>query len=296
MLFINIDVSELQDLMDLGGVAESEMAAAARDLAAATRGKIVELAQERLHTRRSQYIDALSMFQMDENTFVVNLDASARWIEDGMQEHNMLDDLLKSKSAKRAKDGSMYVVVPFQLNKPKQQLTPAQQSLIATVKKEMAKVGATPNKLEMGADGKPKLGLVRSLDITKGPMSTPSKPIGRGIGTTAVGPTGVPLLKGVRVYQKEMKDKDGNTKTGRFVMTFRVASSKHKSGPPPSTMTGAWRKKMGDKLAPGNSQARWDHPGLPAMNLMDEGLKWALDQWESKIAPSILAKIVAKIS
>jgi hypothetical protein len=30
-------------------------------------------------------------------------------------------------------------------------------------------------------------------------------------------------------------------------------------------------------------------------NLMDEAMKWALEQWEQKIAPSILAKITAEI-
>lgn len=277
MLFVNVDVSELQGFGEMDEVVEKELEDAARALTAATHGKLIELANQKLHTRRQQYIDAVSMFQLDKSTFVVNLDANARWIEDGMPEHDMLENLLKSKSAKRAKDGSAYVVVPFQHNKATR--TPAQNSLLATIKKEMASIGKdfpggtiTPNKLERGPDGTPKLGLVGTMDIKDAPLSTNRLRIGRGpLGRVAQGATGgIPLLKGVRVYQREFKDKKGETKVGRFVMTFRVASSKHK----------------GEK---------WQHPGLEPTNLMDEALKWALSTWSEKIAPSILAKITASI-
>lgn len=272
MFFINVDFSALDDLLDIGTAAEGAMKQAANDLTAATRAKIVELANEKLHTRRAQFIEGLSHFQVDETTWVVNLDAKARWIDEGMKEHSMLDDLLKSKKAKRSKDGSTYVVVPFQHNKAKQNLTPGQQMLLNTIKKELAKVGTTPNQIETNGRGEVKLGLVRSLDITKAPVSTPRRRIGAGpTGQVAQGPTGIPILKGVRVYQKEFKNKAGETKVGRFVMTFRTASS-----------------KMGPD--------RWRHPGLPPTNLLEEGVKWALEQWESKIAPQVLARLTAKLS
>ena len=153
MFYINLDTSDLTDLLALPDIAEAEMQAAAANLTAATKAKLVELANERLHSRRGMYLDSLSHFQLDDTTWVVNLDKSARWIDDGMPEHDMLDDLLKSKKAKRAKDGSTYLVVPFQHNKGRQNMTPAQQSLLNTVKQEMSKVGETPTKLAMGAGG-----------------------------------------------------------------------------------------------------------------------------------------------
>lgn len=280
MIYLNIDVSELTNLLDMEEAVNDELKSAARALTLATHGKLIELAQERLHSRRQPYIDAVSMFQLDETTFVVNLDASARWIEDGMSQHNLLESLLKSKKAKRAADGSMYLTVPFQLNKPKNQQTPAQQSLLATVKKELAALGSefpggtvTPNKIEVKADGTPKLGLVRSLDITKAPISTQALRIGRGpMGQVAQGATGgIPILRGVRIYQKEFKDKAGDTKVGRFVMTFRTASSKQKGG------------------------GKWQHPGIDAVNLMDEAMTWAMSTWSQKIAPAVLAKITASL-
>lgn len=280
MFYLNIDASEILGAGDMEDAAEKELKQAARALTAATHGKLIELANQKLHTRRQPYIDAVSMFQMDETTFVVNLDASARWIEDGMPEHDMLENLLKSRKVKRAKDGSAYLVVPFQHNRAKSSMTPAQQSLLATIKKELASLGSefpggtiTPNKLEMKADGTPKLGLVRTMDITKAPVSTQALRIGRGPeGQVAQGATGgIPILKGVRVYQKEFQNKAGETKVGRFVMTFRVASSKHKGG------------------------GKWQHPGLEATNLMDEAMKWATETWSSKIAPNLLSKITASI-
>jgi hypothetical protein len=292
MFFIDLDLGPLQDILDLGDVAQGELARAAADLTAQTKGKVTEIANEKLHSRRGMYLDALSHFQVDENTWVVNLDKKARWIDDGMRERNMLESLLKSKKAKRAKDGSTYVVVPFQHNQTKQNMTPAQQSLLNTIKTELAKVDATPTKIETNADGSPKMGLVRSLDIINKPPSTARSPLGRGIGGVAQGPTGIPLLQGVRVYQNEIKKPDGTKGVGRFVMTFRVASSKHKDQIGRGT-TEAWRKKN-----PGKSggQARWQHPGVEATNIMEEGLRWALDRWEQKIAPALMARIVAKLS
>jgi hypothetical protein len=274
LFYVNLDLGDLEDLVDLGDVADGEMQRAAANLTAQTRGKITgagqgEAAQPAQHVHRR-----LSHFQVDENTWVVNLDKSARWIDEGMPEHNMLEKLLKSKKAKTAKDGTKYVIVPFQHNRTKQDMTPAQQSLLNTIKNELAKVGSTPNKIEMKADGTPQLGLVRSLDISQKPKSTRKLKIGAGpFGSAAQGPTGIPLLKGVQVYQKEIQKADGSKGVGRFVMTFRVASQKHKDQP-----------------------GRWAHPGTEATNLMEEGMRWALDTWSSKIAPEIMARIVAKIT
>jgi hypothetical protein len=85
-------------------------------------------------------------------------------------------------------------------------MTPAQQSLLNTIKNELAKVGATPNKIEMKADGTPKLGLVRSLDIMSKPPSTrAAQDRTGGIGGVAQGPTGIPLLKGVRSTRRRSR-------------------------------------------------------------------------------------------
>ena len=156
MFFINCDASELEDVLAIDEVADKAMAKATADLAAATHAKLAELATERLHTRRRTYLDALSIFQADDGVWVIDLDASALWVENGMNSHSMLEDLLKSPKAKRAADGSTYLSVPFIHNKGKQEMTPAQQKLTDTIKKELAKVGAGLNKLENDSSGNPK--------------------------------------------------------------------------------------------------------------------------------------------
>lgn len=273
MIHVDIDISAIEALEDLPEAAVAEARRMIPTLTAQVHGKVIELAQQRLHTRRGMYLKGLSQFEIDKDTWCVNLDASVRWIDDGLDPHSMLEDLLASPKAKRSKDGGKYVVVPFQHNKPKQNLTPAQQSLLATVKKELAKVGATPNKIETDRDGNPKLGLVRSLDITRAPKSTRRLPIGAGPwGSVAQGPTGIPLLQGVRIYQKKLKGEDGEERTGRFVMTFRTASDKHK-----------------------DQEGRWYHPGLEATNLMDEAAKWAVGVWEREIGPELIRRILVSV-
>lgn len=281
MLYINVDCGDLDDLLDIGEAATSAMEKAVRNLTAATHAKAVELAGQKLHTRRGMFVDALSIFQVDEGTFVVNLDKGAVWIDEGTGSHSMLDYLLKSKNVKTAKDGSRYLIVPFKHNKGKQEMTPGQQALLATIKKELAAVGETPNRIETDSSGKAKIGLVRSLDITKAPISTNGNPIGKGPkGQVAQGASGgIPLLKGVRIYQKEQKDKDGNTvkdssgntKIQRDVMTFRIASSKHRG-------------------------TKWESKGVKPTNIMEESLKWAMETWESQIRPGILTAIITKLS
>lgn len=272
MLYFNLDLGAWEDLEQLPAAAKTEAERAVAQLSVQVHGKVVELARDRLHTRRGMYLKGLTHFQIDKDVWCVNLDASVRWIDDGLEPHSMLEDLLASPKAKRSADGGKYVVVPFQHNQPRQSLTPAQQSLLATVKKELGKVGATPNKIETDREGNPRLGLVRSLDISKGPKSTRRLPIGAGpFGEPAQGPTGIPLLQGVKIYQKKMKGADGEERIGRFVMTFRTASDKH------------------------DGEQRWYHPGLPGLSLMDEAARWALETWDRDIAPALAKRLLVSV-
>ncbi len=235
-----------------------------------------EEAGKRLHTRRQMYIDKVTHFQVNDDTWVVNLDASVRWIEDGLPERNMLDDLLKSKSAKTAKDGSKYVVVPFNHGpKGQTEMTPAQKNLLDTIKGELKQRKISYGSMEM-AGGKPKTGMLHGFDIQNSPIKQTNSPgTGAGpVGKVMQGPTGIPLLQGIRVYQYPVPtSKLGKTeKSGfkRMIMTFRVASSKHKNEP-----------------------GRWDHPGLPAIKLMDEAYDWAKSTWEKDVVPQLMLQLAA---
>lgn len=266
MFMINI---ELEQLLGLEGsvkaAAERTMALAAQSLAAATHGHIVEQVQSKLHSTRQKYLDALSFKQLNKDTWIISLGPEAMFLEEGMQRHEMIDDLLgqgrgphKGSPAKTAKDGSKYRVIPFEHKKGPTAQTQKAKSLTDIIKGTMKQLNIPYGKLEMNAAGKPKVGLLHSFDVLKKPNSMGGGDVERGKHS------GISLLQGVRVYQKPVAGPGGTSSVKRQIMTFRAVSSKHKG-------TG-----------------RWVHPGLQPRLFMDEGYRWALEQWSQKIAPEIL--------
>lgn len=272
MITVNIDLSEFAELANLGDGIEKAAGEAARDIAAMVHGKAAELAGERLHTRRQMFVDQLSYSRVSDDTWVVTLKADARWIDDGMPEHSLLDQLLASPKAKRAKDGSKYVVVPFDRSpgQGKTSATKPEQDLIKTIQREMKTRGIPFGKIETDQAGQAKLGKLHSFDIMHMPTKTAEAPgQGKGpVGDVRQGPTGIPLLQGVQVYQT--KDVKGRPK--RSIVTYRIASSKHAG------------------------QGRWDHPGLPGANIMEDAAQWAIETFEKEMVPAILSKVSIDLS
>ena len=272
MIYFNLDLGPIVGMVkNLDSSVRKAMNDAARDLTAQTHAHILEQVQSKLHSTREKYVKALSFKQVDADTWVIELDKDAMFIEEGLKPNtDMLDGLLKSSKAKTAKDGSRYIVVPFQHNKGATQQTPAQTTLTNTIKSEMKKRKIPYGKLETGADGKPKTGLLHSFDIMKQPIKTaPGAGSGHGpIGAVKQGPTGIPHLQGVRVYQTKVKDAKGKESVKKSIMTFRVASSKMKG------------------------QGRWVHPGLEAKKFLDEAADWALKEFETRIRDQILISVV----
>ena len=81
-------------------------------LAMMTYSKIQELAQEKLHSSRKQYQDALSVNQIEDNVWCISLEGKARFLEDGLESGRM-DWLLNGKNAKTSADGHKYAAIPF---------------------------------------------------------------------------------------------------------------------------------------------------------------------------------------
>jgi hypothetical protein len=277
---LQIDATQLQDLAK-GFEAElkSSVQEAARDLSVMLHARAVELSGEKLHSRREMYIRALSLHE-EEGAFVLALDASANWVEDGLPARNLLESLLKSPKAKRGLDGSKYLVVPFELGPGKGPTnTPASTlDLVNTVKAEMKK-RRIPMGVERDDQGRPKLGRLHKFDITSGPMKTHQAP-GQGwgrIGDVKQGPNarqavgggpaggGTPFLQGVNVYQTAVAG--GGVK--RSISTFRVASSKHES-------------------------PRWDVKELEGVHIFESLEKWAAEQVETMI-PQIIENLASKL-
>lgn len=254
MITLNVNLGPMVELNNsLKGRLDTALKNAAQQLAMQSHAHLLEQVQQKLHSTREKYVDAVSFTQVNDTTWVISLDRSAMWIEEGMPEHEVLDNLLKSPKAKMAKDGSRYLVVPFQHNKGPTSQTKAAQDLTATVKQELKKRQIPYSKIERDQHGKAKLGLLHSFDITKEPVKT-HEGAGQGhgkIGDVRQGTTGIPFLQSVRVYQRQMKN--GNVSRG--VLTFRVASSKHKGS------------------------GKWVHPGIQARKFFDETAEWALTCW-----------------
>lgn len=275
MLHINIDLSDLLDIADLQAGVQKEANRAAEELAAMTKYHIEELAAEKLHSRRETYVEHLTLGEEDGVHMVV-LDASVRWIEDGQAAYDMLPSLLASKSAKTAKDGSQYAVIPFRHGGPNRAGTgklgpatngPIQQDLVNTIQETMRNKKIPWSKIEKDANGEARLGRLHNFSIMTKPLKTQEGPgMGKGpIGQPRQGNTGVPFLQDVSVHQF----KDDKGKVQRSISTFRIASSKQKG-------TG-----------------KWLHPGNKPMYLFEEAAKWAQDMWDKEIGPKLMAKIMA---
>ena len=274
MVYLHVDISDLLGLKDIKEKVDDAAKQALAHLAAETHAHIVENVQSKLHSTREKYLDALSIQQVDDATWLINLDAKAMWIEEGLQPHEMIDDLLKSPKAKTSKTGSKYMVIPFEHKKGPASSTPAQKSLTDTIKEEFKRRKIPYGKLEMDAAGNPKKGLLHSFDINNAPLKTHQGPgMGHGaVGKVVQGMTGIPHLKGIKVYQKEIKDHaTGKSKVVKSIMTFRVVSS---------TMRGS---------------GRWVHPGLTPKNFFEEAQEWALKTFEEKIKPQLFISIEKSI-
>jgi len=283
MIGINIDLSELKGLSEgIEAALKSASEEAAKNLSAMLYAKAVELANERLHTRRKKFIEALSQSE-EGGIYILSLDESVNWIDDGMEPHSMVENLLKSPKAKRAKDGSSYLVVPFEHGPGKgpAQNSPEQQGLVDAIKSEMKRQKIPFSKVERDKSGKPKMGLLHKFNV-KTPNKTSDGP-GQGWGPTGQprqGPNanqklsqkkktpgggGTPHLHGVSVYQTP----DGKGGAKRSIMTFRIVSSKH----------------GGD---------RWKHPGLEGVNIMADTFDWANEEID-KMTPQLLDMLMSKL-
>lgn len=271
MFFVNLDISALTSMGEKAeATVKSAMEDAVRKLTLATHTHILEQVQNKLHSSRQKYIDALSYKQISQDTWMIDLDPSAFFIEDGLPSNwEMIDALLgqgrpnKSRlqgtpkgQVKTAKDGHKYRAIPFEHSKGPTSQTPFQQSLTDMVKSSMKQQKIPWGPIEKDASGAPKLGLLHSFDVHK-----TSK------GAVPVSKQGTSLLAGVRVYQRQVQDKQGKPVVKKAVMTFRIVSEKQKG-------TGAWV-----------------HPGLEGRKFMDEAYEWALRQWSEVIGPET-AKII----
>lgn len=253
MIKVNVDLSQVFEIREYQQRIQAYAEEYSAILAKAAYGKMLELAEQRLHSRRELFIENLFLNQVEPGKWAVVLGKKAEWIEDGTTSRNMIEDLLSWKSGKRvktSKDGVRSRVIPFNHTKGGLQ-SPAQRALSSAVKEALRERGIdTPT----GGKRSKKLG---SFNITDKPISTATLRIGAGpVGQVAQGKaSGIPILKGVVAAQK-FKAKTG--KVSVQALTFRTVS---------------------DRSRPGS----WDHPGNEPTNIMSDAASWSEKEAEKYV-------------
>jgi hypothetical protein len=206
--------------------------------------------------------------------WAITLGKEGLWIEDGMKPHSLIDSMLKSPKAKSGPNGK-YMVVPFTHSDSamnigtSNSLTTVLQNL---AKKELKKSGIPMKKLERDATGKPLIGLIDSI---KQPSKGTQETLGyleknKFFYKKTNSPASISsMLNNIKIYQNEVKDKEGNTMMNKHGMaqmsksakTFRVISESQKGS------------------------GLWEHPGLKKVSFFESALDWAEREWEDRIKP-----------
>ena len=249
---INIDVAKLAaQFKEFAVEVEQDLTKAVANLATITHAKVMEDANNVLHSTRKKFMDSLGFEEIAEGIWVISVDEQGMFVEEGIPENkDMKPDLLRN-ATKVSKDGHRYRAIPFDYGKAPSQQTAYTKGIVAQIKANLKKENVPYKKIELNSDGSPKLGKLHEFDFggDKGRLGGP----GRG---------NTPIMNGVTIYQSMTAS--GNVR--RDILTFRTVSS----GP--------------------NSQGKWIHPGLEAKKFLDKAAEWAMEQWENQILPEVLGK------
>jgi hypothetical protein len=214
-LNININTEDLiKDLSDIKDLARDTINKAVGSLAASTNAKVHELASEQLKTTSSKYRKALNFEEISKNVWVVSLDESMLWREEGMAAHSQIDDLLRN-NAKISQDGEKYKYIPMDYSGPESEQSPKTKELVKQIKSYLKTERISFKKVEFDPNGNPRLGKIHSMNI---PSDKP----------TAKAST--PALQGINIYQKM----GASGKVERHITAFRTVSESQKE-------EGKWR-------------------------------------------------------
>ncbi len=282
MFSINVDISQLEELLGLDSALKKIAAEAGDELSKMAVARAKEKAAEKLHTRRKMYQDGLSWEKHGQDTWMIVLDGKVRWIDDGQTAFDMLKGLLNSPKAKNGKNGK-YLVVPFHTG-PKGSAegtntrignTQAQQDLTKAVKEALTAKNIPFAKIEKDSQGNDLMGKLHSFSVNTAPVKQDAGPGQRRgpVGEVMQGSknkgekSGSPFLQGVSIHQ--FKDKSGKTK--RSILTFRVATESQ------------------------GGMAKWEHPGNDAVDILEKAVEEAIEMWQKDAAPQLMDKAIAML-
>jgi hypothetical protein len=266
------------------GSANARLKQELKGLANATMAKADEMASQRLHTTRQQYVDSLRLEKVGPNIYSISLDDDAHHLETGYESFNMLaHGLARGPKSKISKKGYRYVHIPFQGKKGAAPGTPSGDRQIQhkqTVSERGWSAGSPSNAGVAPAQGlhtgsslaagikelENKAGLSKQIRGIEGKVGTwNSHPANskQAIFTSMGGNQSVidldgnfnPLLEGMMKFQNKV-----GKKTQSSYLTFRTASE--------------------DPAAKG----KWIHPGFQGAKIFPELEAWAMQQLQKIIS------------
>jgi hypothetical protein len=252
---LKFDLSQLEKEFGFYKNINKHLADAIDNLAGQAYEKAIELAQQKLKSRRDIFLNNLEFKKEGSGNnavYVILLNDGGMWVEDGVPAHNMKDTHLKGKDK---------VIIPFNHNKMQpSMMPPKQQQLYKEVKSFLKKQKMPLGKTINDNSGKPILsspGNVKpAATFNNVPSSIKSKKSGESV------------LNRLNVYQTATQGKDGKQKITKTAMTFRTLS-----------------KNSGDD--------EWNVPDLKAAHILDEVYSWILQNYE-KILMEKLPDLIIK--
>lgn len=251
-LKFNIDAGKIAEQFKAFALeVEKDLQKAVANLAAMTDAKVKEFASQDLKTSRQPFMDSLGFEEVAPGVWVISVDESGLWIEEGIEPNKDMKPALLAEGFKTSKEGHRYKAIHFDYGKAPSQMTPSTQQLVAHLKQSLKKEKVPFKKIEREANGSPKVGKLHEFDF--------GNPSGR-MGGPGKGNT--PAFKNLSIYQSITAT--GNVR--RDILTFRTVSS----GP--------------------KSAGKWHHPGAEGKKFLDRALEWAMGEWEKTILPEVMEK------
>lgn len=184
-----------------------ELTEAVAGLAAMTHAKVIEDADQELKSTRELFKDNCKFEQLGPSLWSITILEPAMFIEDGIdKDFDMKPGMLKN--GKTGVNGNRYKIIPFDHAKAPSRMGGYAKQVSKEIRAKLKKENVNFKKIELNADGSPKLGKLHSFDF----------------GGDIPGKGNTPVMQGVSIYQSA---KGGNVR--RDILTFRTVSSGPKS-------------------------------------------------------------------
>lgn len=207
-----------------------------REAIKAAHMEIVELAEKRLHSTRNQYIAGLAIDKVTDNEYTISLlGVLPNMLEDGCSAFDMKKGLLDSSKAKYGKNGKKYITIPFSYRTSAASAT-----------------SGLPGQILPRAI----YNLIRDQPAK---VHETEETIYSTIDSSKIGAK----------FQPKPKIVELENKAGTFIPKSSIYAGLQRTQ---NKETGKSAYNTFRRVSEDSDAMSWIHPGLPALNLMDQGL------------------------